>query len=310
MIVASVSRSQLNPVSIIQEEIWPRGSALILSPFWQCQVRQSESKPTLTWTRLVMSTALQCKYANAHTTVHKGKVVHIHEALVHHQSLSQITSDQRSQPITHTSIARDPAETAVLKCPIAILLRWQISGFRSLTNRYERFQSHIDNNWYTWWLGCVNLCSTNPPWQRTPDRAMGDFAITIAITIASLIARSGALRMQLCSVPLQHVTIQVAPTISPLKCIIAASNITEIIFTVMWCFDAEEVILPDATLRIVCAWLSAMLQGGFTTGSCITLSWKIMEGLHPLNSLQTETLVSSRLSQMKSGAFKASRSLR
>ena len=35
------------------------------------------------------------------------------DCLVHHQSLSQIASGQRSQPIADTSIARIPAERAV-----------------------------------------------------------------------------------------------------------------------------------------------------------------------------------------------------
>ena len=40
-------------------------------------------------------------------------------------------------------------------------------------------------------LGCANLCWKKPPRQKTPDRVITDFAITIGI--ATLIARSGAL---------------------------------------------------------------------------------------------------------------------
>ena len=51
------------------------------------------------------------------------------KALVHHRSRSQIASDQRSQPITDTSIAGIPSERAVSWCPIAIRSRLQILGF-------------------------------------------------------------------------------------------------------------------------------------------------------------------------------------
>ena len=79
----------------------------------------------------------------------------------------------------------------------------------------------------------VSICAQPTPLAKDTRSRDGSFAITIAITIASLIARSGALSMQLCSVPLQHATIQVVPIISLMKCIIAVSNIAEIIFTLM-----------------------------------------------------------------------------
>ena len=63
--------------------------------------------------------------------------------------------DHASQPITDTSIARDPAERAGFSCPITIRSRSQ--------NPRKRFQTlRIVGT-----LGCVNLFLTNHPWQKS-----------------------------------------------------------------------------------------------------------------------------------------------
>ena len=91
----------------------------------------------------------------------------------HHWSRSHIASDQRSQPITDTSIARDPSERAVFGLPIAIRSRFADLGFSGHFPIALRGSTQTVTIIGT--LGCANVFSTNSPRQKTPDRAIRFF---------------------------------------------------------------------------------------------------------------------------------------
>ena len=93
-----------------------------------------------------------------------------------------IASDQRSQRITDTPIAR--IIFFGVRLPFDHDRRFQV--FQSLSGRPKRFHSDIGNKWYTW-LGQSVLNQPPSIQRKTPSCANRVFAITITIAITTSI---------------------------------------------------------------------------------------------------------------------------